>query len=29
MLLLKIEQQDLLPDGKNIFDSIPYLGEYI
>ena len=29
MLLIKIKQQDLLPDGKNMFDSIAYLREYI
>ena len=28
MLLIKIKQQDLLPDGKNISDSIAYLREY-
>ena len=29
MLLIKIKRQDLLPDGKNISDSIAYLQEYI
>ena len=29
MLLIKIIKQDLLPDGKNISDSIAYLREYI
>ena len=29
MLQIKIKQQDLLADGKNISDSIAYLGEYI
>ena len=29
MLLTKIKQQDLLPDGKNIDDSTAYLREYI
>ena len=29
MLLIKIKQQDLLHDGKNISDSIAYLREYI
>ena len=29
MLLINIEQQDSLLDGKNISDSIAYLGEYI
>ena len=28
MLLINIKQQDLLPDGKNISDSIAYLREY-
>ena len=29
MLLIKMKQQDLSPDGKNILDSIAYLREYI
>ena len=29
MLLIKIKQQDFLPDGKSISDSIAYLREYI
>ena len=29
MLSINIKQQDLLPDGKNVSDSIAYLGEYI
>ena len=29
MLSIKIKQQDVLPDGKNISDLIAYLGEYI
>ena len=28
MLLMKIKRQDLLPDGKNISDSIAYSQEY-
>ena len=27
MLSIKIRQLDLLPDSKNVFDSIAYLGE--
>ena len=29
MLLINIKEQDLLPDGKNIYDSIAYLRDYI
>ena len=29
MVLIKIKRQDLLPDGKNISDSIAYLQEYM
>ena len=29
LLLIKIKQQDLLPDGENIFDSTAYSREYI
>ena len=29
MLSIKIKQQDLSLDGKNVSDSIAYLGEYL
>ena len=29
MLSVKIKQQDVFPDGKNVSDSIAYSGEYI
>ena len=29
MLSIKSKQQDLLPDSKNVSDSVAYLGEYL